>query len=669
MKKKIILMSLLSIVMCASLITGATLALFTSESQVNIIVSSGKVAAVATLGDITTYSMGEERADDTFANGGAAAVGGATLTMNKVMPGDKAVVEVNVENSSTVAVKYRVRIAGEGDAQLLDQLLVGYSADKYLYTYYSEFVSDWGTLAEGKTTSYLSVELPSYVADNAMGKVCELTVAVEVMQGNGPTDETSVAKKVYPVTTQEELVTALTNFADGETIVFYGGNWDTGATIAFEGAKTLNVRGLTLDKLTINALDGTVNVYNNLGELETVAIADDSLHIYGKIASMEIQQGRAVLEAGASVETITVVPAASSTAKVEISEAAKVESITVDSSAESATAEIKVAENVTVPNFDVVGDGDVVIDNSGEIGLSGMKIDTAAKLLIALQIGGTVDLAGDITTSQQLIVKENISVTLKLHGYDLIGTNAGSLLCNYGEMYINGTPDSFVYTTDIDAQGRHALVNYGTMTVNGGVYGDKNADRTDVNDIQRGNAVRNYGVMTIESGSFTCCDNYTNGGYAYVIANGDSGTTDAVLTIVDADVYGNMNGVLAADGGKMIVNGGNYLLGNGSAGSCYRMAYTSDYGVIEINAGTFKRNVDNNNAFFGAYFAHSEDSENIIINGGTFTDAIHGTIKVDGSGDADDAYGGYYGGYTVINGGTFSGEIQGTMVKDNRQSA
>ena len=64
------------------------------------------------------------------------------------------------------------------------------------------------------------------------------------------------------------------------------------------------------------------------------------------------------------------------------------------------------------------------------------------------------------------------------------------------------------------------------------------------------------------------------------------------------------------------------------------MAYTSDYGVIEINAGTFTRNVDNNNAFFGAYFAHSEDSENIIINGGTF-----------------------------------SGEIQGTMVKDNRQSA
>ena len=189
-----------------------------------------------------------------------------------------------------------------------------------------------------------------------------------------------------------------------------------------------------------------------------------------------------------NVETITVVPAASSTAKVEISEAAKVESITVDSSAESATAEIKVAENVTVPNFDVVGDGDVVIDNSGEIGLSGMKIDTAAKLLIALQIGGTVDLAGDITTSQQLIVKENISVTLNLHG------------------------------------------------------------------------------------------------------------------------------VLAADGGKMIVNGGNYLLGNGSAGSCYRMAYTSDYGVIEINAGTFTRNVDNNNAFFGAYFAHSEDSENIIIN-------------------------------------------------------
>ena len=47
MKKKVLLTSILSIVMCLSLIAGATFALFTSESKVNIAVTSGNVEVVA----------------------------------------------------------------------------------------------------------------------------------------------------------------------------------------------------------------------------------------------------------------------------------------------------------------------------------------------------------------------------------------------------------------------------------------------------------------------------------------------------------------------------------------------------------------------------------------------------------------------------------------------
>ena len=43
MKKSVILSSIMLIALCLSLITGATFALFTSESSVNIAVSSGKV--------------------------------------------------------------------------------------------------------------------------------------------------------------------------------------------------------------------------------------------------------------------------------------------------------------------------------------------------------------------------------------------------------------------------------------------------------------------------------------------------------------------------------------------------------------------------------------------------------------------------------------------------
>ena len=47
MKKKLIITSILSMVMCVSLIIGATFALFTSEDNVNIAVTSGKVNVTA----------------------------------------------------------------------------------------------------------------------------------------------------------------------------------------------------------------------------------------------------------------------------------------------------------------------------------------------------------------------------------------------------------------------------------------------------------------------------------------------------------------------------------------------------------------------------------------------------------------------------------------------
>ena len=58
MKNKVLLTSILSISSCASLITGATFALFTSESKVNIAVTSGKVDVKATIDEtsVETYS-------------------------------------------------------------------------------------------------------------------------------------------------------------------------------------------------------------------------------------------------------------------------------------------------------------------------------------------------------------------------------------------------------------------------------------------------------------------------------------------------------------------------------------------------------------------------------------------------------------------------------------
>ena len=282
-----------------------------------------------------------------------------------------------------------------------------------------------------------------------------------------------------------------------------------------------------------------------------------------------------------------------------------------------------------------------------------------------------ISLTADIVTENQLVVPEGKTVALDLAGNSVSGNYAGALIVNRGTMSISGDDESCIYSTDTTAQGRHTILNYGEMTIEGGRFGDSNADSSDANSFNRGNAVRNLGKMTINGGYFTCCDNYTNGGFAYVIGNGGADYPDAELVINDATVYGNCNGILAADSGKLTVNGGTYTLGDGTdhSSSLYRMAYTSDYGVIEINDGTFTRNAKNANAFFGAYYAHSEDYESIIVNGGTFADLVNGSLKVDGAGEANDAAGGYYGGLTVINGGTFNGEIVGALAKFNADSA
>ena len=51
-KSKTFVGALLSIALCVSLIAGATFAIFTSEANVNIAVTSGTVKVTATIGEI-----------------------------------------------------------------------------------------------------------------------------------------------------------------------------------------------------------------------------------------------------------------------------------------------------------------------------------------------------------------------------------------------------------------------------------------------------------------------------------------------------------------------------------------------------------------------------------------------------------------------------------------
>lgn len=164
MKKKIILSSVLSIMICLCLIAGSTYALFTSQSQVNIAATSGKVAVEAILVDSLTLTSLGKPMTSTFENGGTATIEGQTLTLENITPGDKAEFAIQITNNSTVNMQYRIKWTVDGT--LFDALVA--TADGAVI---NNGVSDWtewtAPTSDGdKIVSIpVSIELPAEVGN------------------------------------------------------------------------------------------------------------------------------------------------------------------------------------------------------------------------------------------------------------------------------------------------------------------------------------------------------------------------------------------------------------------------------------------------------------------------------------------------------------------------
>ncbi len=196
MKKKLLLTSILSIVMCFSLIVGATFALFTSESTVNVAVTSGTVKVTASVEKwqykTLTKDWTDADLDETvlFDNiGGTATItDGATVKLDKIVPGDGVKLSVKIVNEGNVNVKYKVVVKNTAttDAKLFDAMDI--TVDGAAYTGESE--SYWMNLAVGATGTSVpvTVELPKDVdGADLMGKTCEFNVTVQAIQGNAQT--------------------------------------------------------------------------------------------------------------------------------------------------------------------------------------------------------------------------------------------------------------------------------------------------------------------------------------------------------------------------------------------------------------------------------------------------------------------------------------------------
>ncbi len=236
MKKRILITSITTIILCISIITGATFALFTDESSFDISVTSGDVEIDATASINSVYSAygeGVTQAEDEylideynhfyvherrdpingryfFTNGGESVMDGASLVINRITPGDRVDVDIKVTNKSNVAIAYRYTLKAE-DTNLARGMVV--TIDGVSYEGLSAWTSVWYPVIsapEGTPESIpvktISIELPVYANDDYQSETeaqpdgrpaglqkVTYTITVEAVQGNAVTvDESNV---------------------------------------------------------------------------------------------------------------------------------------------------------------------------------------------------------------------------------------------------------------------------------------------------------------------------------------------------------------------------------------------------------------------------------------------------------------------------------------------
>ena len=563
MKKKVLAISIITIMLCVAVIAGATFALFTDNGGVDIAVTSGKVSVSAAVdtNSMTLYSPAsvnengevvnaENAASQTaFANGGTAKVDEyGALYLSGLTPGDKAEFQIKITNNSDVNYKQRVSFAlSSGDEVLYAQLLVGIKTQEDgEYDYYTGGYTAWESKSASteEETLYVTVELPAYTGNSAKGKQCALSFSVEAVQGNATVTD-GEAGSVYFAESNDEMNGILSSVKDGDKIVLAGSAsaWESAdVEITFTGEKTLYICGFKAGSITVNAPDGTVHVFNDANSITGAAVADESLHVYGKIGALTLNSGRAVVEESAVVSDVNAIPSANSAAIVVLK--ASVQKVSVDTSAENSSSNLTVEENAVVPELSVTGGGDVKIENNGTVELSS-PVDTAAELSAALQLGGTIDLAGDIyftpdtTLSSGGIIPLNIvtnDTVLNLNGYKIALTGYEGITYAYtpaiisvdgAEMTINGDGCIDPEAGENNSYGID-IVSGGSLTINGGsYYGAITAVQ-----VEKGSLVVNNGYFelseTVKAQApqyakylINCIDaNYNNGTAAVTIYGG-----------------------------------------------------------------------------------------------------------------------------------------------------
>ena len=225
--------AVLAIVMCVSLLAGSTFALFTSESKVNLAVTSGNVEVVASIENIEKSYVdenGETVSGKLF--GGDATFADGTLSLDNIVPKDTVKFHVKIANNSSVAIKYRTVVTVVEDNGLASSLSIDLAGYQMIGT---KAASAYAKLDAGEQPEVLPVTITLPESETTQGKSCKLSVSVEAVQGNAAvadgltsTDGTTMSTRLadgtvwYDVLANGSAFTVKTDMNPANTIISNG---------------------------------------------------------------------------------------------------------------------------------------------------------------------------------------------------------------------------------------------------------------------------------------------------------------------------------------------------------------------------------------------------------------------------------------------------------------
>lgn len=205
-KRSVIITAILAIIMCASLAAGATFALFTSSSSVNIAVTSGNVEVTASVVDIQKSYVddkGKTVNGKLFSGDATFDEGAHTVTLSNVLPKDTVEFKVRVVNGSNVAIKYRMVMSVVEDNGLFSSLDITLN-DKKFYGYTSG--TKYALLEAGQQIADIPVVISLPEGATCNNTACKLTYKVEAVQGNASVEDfPEVPENTLAVNTTEDV--------------------------------------------------------------------------------------------------------------------------------------------------------------------------------------------------------------------------------------------------------------------------------------------------------------------------------------------------------------------------------------------------------------------------------------------------------------------------------